>query len=538
MESGKTGYHGVLPAVTVPDRPCDIPGIPEKFAQWRPHQKEAVQWILDTLRHPGTVVLDSPVGSGKSLSAVAVAKLCKLKVTYLCPTLQLQEQVTADFPDAVTIWGRANFECKRFRGLTAADCTHEEGSPCPQIFNCDYLQQKRAALQAGIAVLNTSYALHEMNYVRQFSGGPGSDRRALLVIDEADCMDGELLNFISLVITAQQLERCKIEPPKLKTKVASWVEWAGPAAVQVAKELQKLDQQRGIFLDAEKAPPRQLMRDYLAYGRLHTKLQSFVRNVDDKWVAELDKPDQWEFKPIWVSKFGDLVTAHADRILAMSGTISATAWAGQLGIDPRTISYHQVPSTFPVENRPVVFLPVADFSRKAMDDDGMQAMVRTIDSLIDKHAAEKGLIHAVSYNTARYIMERSRHREKLMTHNGSADRINALDAYMASVEPRVMVSPSFVRGVDLRDDLARYQILCKLPFADLSDKQTQRRRWSGKVGERWYLLEAVHNIVQMAGRIVRSPTDWGTTYILDTRWEDFFEKNRRDFPSWFTEAVQ
>lgn len=538
MESGKTGYHGVLPAVTVPDRPCDIPGIPEKFAQWRPHQREAVQWILESIRRPGTVILNSPVGSGKSLSAIAVAKLCRMKVTYLCPTLQLQEQVTADFPDAVAIWGRANFDCKRFRGLTAADCTHETGAPCPQIHQCDYLQQKRAALQADVAVLNTSYALHEMNYVAQFSGGPASDRRALLVIDEADCMDGELLNFVSLVITAQQLERCKIEPPKLRTKVESWLEWTKPALVAVAGELRKLDNQRSVFLDAEKAPPRQLMRDYLAYSRLHAKLQSFVKNVDDKWIAELDKPDQWEFKPVWVSKFGNLVTAHADRILAMSGTISATVWAGQLGIDPKTISYRQVPSTFPAKNRPIVYLPVADFSRKSMTDDGMQAMVRTIDSLIDNHADQKGLIQAVSYNTARYIMEHSRHRDRLMTHNGSGDRTSALDSFVASPGPKVLVSPSFIRGVDLRDDLARYQCLCKLPFADLSDKQTQRRRWSGKAGERWYLLETVYNIVQMAGRIVRGPEDWGTTYILDARWERFFEQNKGDFPSWFVEAVQ
>ncbi|GAH65791.1 unnamed protein product, partial [marine sediment metagenome] len=106
-----------------------------------------------------------------------------------------------------------------------------------------------------------------------------------------------------------------------------------------------------------------------------------------------------------------------------------------------------------------------------------------------------------------------------------------------SEAPLVLVSPSFGRGVDLFGDRARFQIICKIPFPDLGDKQTSKRRWSGKSGERWYLLETVRAIVQMAGRIVRSADDYGVTYILDSRFERFFKQMHKDFPPWFTEAI-
>jgi len=74
---------------------------------------------------------------------------------------------------------------------------------------------------------------------------------------------------------------------------------------------------------------------------------------------------------------------------------------------------------------------------------------------------------------------------------------------------------------------------------DLGDKQTSKRRWSGKkAGERWYILECARAIVQMAGRIVRSADDWGTAYILDERWERFYRQIEKDLPPWFKEACQ
>ena len=203
----------------------------------------------------------------------------------------------------------------------------------------------------------------------------------------------------------------------------------------------------------------------------------------------------------------------------------------------RCLSFLRIPSYFPKENRPFVYMPVADFSKKAASEETMSRMVRVVDGILDRHQSEKGLIHTVSYGVARHLLEHSRHQNRLVSHGETKTRQNALERLINSESPLVLVSPSFERGLDLFGDRARFQVIVKLPFMDLGDKQTAKRRWSGKGGERWYLLETVRAIVQMAGRIVRSADDWGVTYMLDERWPDFYRRMEKDFPPWFSEAL-
>lgn len=63
-----------------PERPCDIPGIPPQYTTWRPYQRETVEWLVEQLNNGSKfIALDAPTGSGKSLSAIAAAKLAERK---------------------------------------------------------------------------------------------------------------------------------------------------------------------------------------------------------------------------------------------------------------------------------------------------------------------------------------------------------------------------------------------------------------------------------------------------------------------------
>jgi len=205
--------------------------------------------------------------------------------------------------------------------------------------------------------------------------------------------------------------------------------------------------------------------------------------------------------------------------------------------DGRTMAFLRIPSYFPRENRPFVYLPTADFSFKAATKETFEVMMRVIDSLLDKWANVKGLIHAISYDVARYIVRHTRHQNRVISHLDASTRIEALEQLIESEFPLVLVSPSFERGIDLHDDRARFQIIVKIPYMLTKDPQTRKRMNMGKMGARWYSMEAARAIVQMAGRIVRSASDHGATYILDTRWPDFYKKMERDFPAWFREVA-
>ena len=211
------------PKRLTPDRPCDVPGIPAKYTTWRPHQRETVEWLVEQLKNGGKfAALDAPTGSGKSLDAIAAAKLAGKKVIVVVSTKQLQVQYADCFPGAVVIWGRENYSCPRFSGteLTAASCTHRKHSPCPKIDQCPYKIQKRRALAADLVIVNYAFFLNEANYVGGFSGWP------LVVFDEGDLAEGELMKYVSVTLTRHQLEQCRIEPPEFKTKPEAWIQWA------------------------------------------------------------------------------------------------------------------------------------------------------------------------------------------------------------------------------------------------------------------------------------------------------------------------
>ena len=106
---------------------------------------------------------------------------------------------------------------------------------------------------------------------------------------------------------------------------------------------------------------------------------------------------------------------------------------------------------------------------------------------------------------------------------------------MADTRPTVLLSPSMQEGVDLKGDLSRFQILCKVPYPYLGDKLVKKRmnRWQW-----WYPLQTAKTIVQSVGRSVRSDTDSAVTYILDSDWERFYSRNKALFPKGFDDCIQ
>ena len=93
-------------------------------------------------------------------------------------------------------------------------------------------------------------------------------------------------------------------------------------------------------------------------------------------------------------------------------------------------------------------------------------------------------------------------------------------------------------GVDLPGDLCRVQVVMKMPFASLGDKQVARRLYS-KDGQLWYSVSTVRTLVQMTGRAMRSSDDWCTTYILDRQFvENVWKKSKRLLPKWWSDALR
>lgn len=513
-----------------------------KFKAFRPHQLETALEVKAAFeRGMKLVLVQAPTGIGKTLIAVLIAIMLEVDMVYTCHTKALQAQFMKDFEGlgAEELTGRRNYPCLKdpalFPRLTAELCTwkspnckpcglskqgcqpNSEGC-CPCKSDCPYEIQKRKTLRAPIGVLNTSYHLLETNFVGGF------DDREFVTLDEIDQMENALMSLIEVTIPETMMRKYDLPRPKFKTKRESWEEWA-PQALEIVKL--RLSKLQGLWGVDDLIAEHQL-------SRLKAKLEFFISEVDDTWVYDGGSA----FKPIWVNKYADRhLWSHAKRFLGMSATISP--WrqlCRDLGISPNDVEFIDVPSVFDPTRRPIYYQPAANMNHQSKEGE-LPQLVEALDRILEKHSRDKGIIHAVSYHNVARIMELTKYRERVVTHSES-DRKSQLAYFINSPRPLVLLSPSIERGIDLPYDQCRFVVIAKVPFPYLGDPQVSARLYRGKsAGQAWYDASTTRRIVQATGRGMRSADDACVSYILDSAFGDFYERNVSMFPRWWRDAL-
>jgi Rad3-related DNA helicase len=89
-------------------------------------------------------------------------------------------------------------------------------------------------------------------------------------------------------------------------------------------------------------------------------------------------------------------------------------------------------------------------------------------------------------------------------------------------------------GLDLKDNLSRFQIITKVQYPNKSDRWIDAKR---KANEQWYTWQNALRLVHGYDRSIRSKEDWAKTYVLDTTFGYFVKKNRNMLPAWFLDAI-
>jgi ATP-dependent DNA helicase DinG len=155
-------------------------------------------------------------------------------------------------------------------------------------------------------------------------------------------------------------------------------------------------------------------------------------------------------------------------------------------------------------------------------------IVDSIKKILAAHPDEKGIIHANSYEIVK-IVEQIKDRRLLIQRSG-LDREDILRTHLTSPDPTVIVSPGMTEGIDLRDDLGRFQVICKVPYPYLGDPVVAAK---SKADSGWYAWRTITTLVQAAGRCVRSAEDSAATYILDECLIDVMHRWPKMFPDYW-----
>lgn len=571
-----------------------------KNSPFREYQEQAIAKIVGCRKK--FCVVEAPTGMGKSIIGM-VAGAMTGDTTYLVHSRALQVQLHEDFYEVPILWGRQNYKCVREgipASFTAGMCTHRKSDKCISLSECPYRTAKVIAGSSGIRILNYDYFITEANRVGQFSAEETKGKNDLVIVDEADALEGLLSGYINIEISEAMINRYGIERPKWKTTkakdgLAEWKAWG----VKMRERVKRLVDLMGDNVEKMKAgfgsggwggvlrststststsmpmftstptstptgtpsnisktsniskkPSSKFVDDGVGKEiakaiRNYERMQGLLRNielfnetVDETWLYD-DAGGGIRFRPTWITEelADEVMWRHGAKFALMSATFHRPHILSKLiGAKLGDIQFNTFPSTFPEKSRRVVMNPVANLVYADMDAE-IPKLLDGIREVMARHRDEKGVIHCVSYRLRDEIMGIGDYR--LVTH-GAADKLAVVDRFKKSEMPLVLVSPSSERGISLNDDMCRFIIWAKAPYMSLADKLVNARLYSGGrggVGQEWYVSQMLLSVVQGCGRGTRSKDDHCVSYLLDQQIVNAIVANPGLVPSWWNEAA-
>lgn len=276
--------------------------------------------------------------------------------------------------------------------------------------------------------------------------------------------------------------------------------------------------------------------------RLTNGLDSLLANKGN-WIVNEVKKDgseitRVELKPVDVAPYCGELFSFCPRTLMMSATVlNHRAYCKSVGLEPEQVKFIQVDSDFPVENRRIHPMNVAWLNAKTLaQEETRRNIAKMVNNIMTVHKDQKGIIHTTSYQQLDFIRSNisKENQDRLIVTDPSLQREDVIEEHIKSTRPTVLISPSLYLGLDLKDDASRFQIITKVPFPDMGDRWTKAKM---QASEEWYRWQTALRMVQAYGRSVRSKEDWAKTYVLDSMFENFVNKNRAMLPNWFMAAI-
>jgi Rad3-related DNA helicase len=277
--------------------------------------------------------------------------------------------------------------------------------------------------------------------------------------------------------------------------------------------------------------------------RLTRTINNILSNPKNWIISDITKDNyesvKVELKPLDIAQHCKAVFEKCSKVLIMSATIlNYKAFCRSIGLSPADVKFIQVQSDFPLEHRPIVPLNVAYLNYNNLQSIEVKAgIARAVDNLMSTYRNDKGIIHTTSYEQLNFIKDNisQENARRLLVTDPEIQRDEVISQHIRSTKPTVLISPSLHTGLDLKDELSRFQIITKVPYPNKSDRWTNAKR---EVDEEWYYWQTALKLIQAYGRSIRSKDDWARTYILDSAFGYFVKRNKDIIPSWFIQAIR
>tara|TARA_R100000988_G_C3924632_1_gene128437 strand:- start:14 stop:727 length:714 start_codon:yes stop_codon:yes gene_type:complete len=231
--------------------------------------------------------------------------------------------------------------------------------------------------------------------------------------------------------------------------------------------------------------------------------------------------------PLKVNNLSNHLFKYADKVVLMSATIiDPSNFCKSLGIDK--FKYVEAESTFSPKNSPIYCNTKVKLNYHNLNR-SLPKVVDQINQICEFHKSDKGIIHTHNNTITSFLSNRLNDPRFLVREPGVRNEI-LLEQHLEDSSPTVLVSPSMSHGVDLKDDLARFQIIVKAPYLPTKDKRIEKLM---NDDFNWYINKMLCSLIQSCGRGVRSKKDHCITYILDGAIVESVVSNKHKLPKYF-----
>lgn len=528
----------------------------------RPEQITAIKATEKEFRDGKTfVAIQAPTGSGKSYLAISHATELADRGgrTHLITAQKvLMTQYSSEFPSPLIepIKGRTNYPCQydpilyqnaargycrrsKKRGLIQECMKFGSVEAANQFLlpadshKCDYWRQLTLAVQNPITLYNFHSFLFQQRLGR-------FGKRDLLILDECHNTESVLLGFVQIILSDKLLRLLGITLDLTLKDAKSVLAWLGKE--QVVERITKAvgdghteDVPEG-FTAAETDQFHELLGRIEDLQRYFDMTEWVVDVTEDILDDDKDRTRKLRIRPVFVKPFvKELLWSKADQVIAMSATIlHARTWALNLGIPLRSLGYIDIPSTFPVSNRPIIREYAGNMSWKSFDA-SLPALYAKVREILARHSNQRGIIHGHSERLCRLIRDNVK-SPRILTLDQFPNRDK--DAMLRAHEQRpdsVLLASGLHEGIDLKNDLARFAIIAKIPYPTTEDTFVKARM---DLDGSYLSYQTALKLCQSYGRTVRHDTDFSVTYVTDAGFEGFLTRCSWVLPKWFSEAIQ
>lgn len=522
----------------------------------RKSQVEVLEWIKKLPPNIKYILCEVPVGGGKSPLALNLSGWFSKELGdayILTPQKVLQKQYEDSFQKKLlhSMYGKSNYSCN----TKGTNC--ELGAAIkPRCSDCPHTTAFQRVATSPNVVLNYTLAFLLFKYV---TDERIIRKRDLIVFDEAHTIETHLTEFNAISISEFRCKQIGTVAFKQFTSMRTAIDWMRnvylPALIDKIAKLKPMEQEILSECEQDGRPPTKAELNTLSLVKelanhkdmIHEQL--IIPSFDDvyrDYVLVNEGKTLFKFKELYGKRnFRQIVEPMADKFLFMSSTIlDKKSYCEDLGLDPTQAAFISLDSEFELDNRPVFYMPTAKMSfgwdkpERKKESDLMLAKIKRL--CVDMHPDDTGVIHAGSFQIASWLVQNLENKipHRIMHHNpGSGLTRDAVLEEFQELDgmPKLLISPSVTEGLDLKDDKGRFAIFAKVPFPYIGDAWVKKRM---DLSDSWYKRQALIAMIQGGGRVVRSNSDWGHVYILDSSFGYLMKTATTIIPKWWKQSIQ